>query len=100
MTDENELETTEVYEQPEKKKDYGSFMAIYDHEGSKRYYEVVTSLRDQFAMAALTGILVNPNTRCPEHIKNHFAYYSEAAYQYADEMLLARKTPVKSGDKE
>lgn len=44
------------------------------------------SLRDYFAAAALTGLLSNK-----EGYDRSYAFASEEAYQYADEMLLARK---------
>lgn len=49
-------------------------------------------LRDQFAMAALQGMLA-----CPDPQTMGMGYhqeYSEAAYQYADAMLEARKDEV------
>ena len=44
------------------------------------------SLRDYFAAAALTGLLSNK-----EGYDRSYAFASEEAYQYADEMLIARK---------
>ena len=44
------------------------------------------TLRDYFAAAALTGLLSNK-----EGYDRSYAFASEEAYQYADEMLLARK---------
>jgi len=44
------------------------------------------SLRDYFAAAALTGILSNK-----EGYGRSYAFASDEAYQYADEMLTARK---------
>jgi hypothetical protein len=43
-------------------------------------------LRDYFAAAALTGILANK-----EGYDRSYIFACEEAYQYADEMLLARK---------
>ncbi len=43
-------------------------------------------LRDYFAAAALTGLLSNK-----EGYDRSYAFASEEAYQYADEMLIARK---------
>lgn len=42
--------------------------------------------RDYFAAAALTGLLSNK-----EGYDRSYAFASEEAYQYADEMLTARK---------
>ena len=51
-----------------------------------------TKLRDQLAMAALTGLLSNPNTKIPfETEKKIGQLYSEIAYVYADSMLQVRK---------
>lgn len=63
----------------------------YEHtrlmnEKDKEIEDLRIKLRDQFAMAALQGILHNPN--------DFDCYYSSAAstaYEYADEMLKARK---------
>jgi hypothetical protein len=44
-----------------------------------------TALRDQFAMAALTGLLSDPVRDADS------ADYAECAYEYADAMLEARK---------
>jgi hypothetical protein len=42
------------------------------------------SLRDQFAMAALTGLLANPDAA-------KYKDRAEVAYNYADAMMEARK---------
>jgi hypothetical protein len=48
--------------------------------------QINKTLRDQFAMAALQGILSSSNRFMPEHhVKN--------AYEYADAMLKARSKP-------
>ena len=50
------------------------------------------TLRDQFAMAALTGIIAanaNPNSFGAELSENIHA--ADQAYEYADEMLKARE---------
>ena len=44
------------------------------------------SLRDYFAAAALSGLLSNK-----EGYDRGYAFSSEEAYHYADEMLIARK---------
>lgn len=44
------------------------------------------SLRDYFAAAALSGLLSNK-----EGYDRGYAFASEEAYHYADEMLIARK---------
>lgn len=43
------------------------------------------TLRDEFAMAALTGLIANPQNM------NALKQNAEAAYRYADAMLEARK---------
>ena len=43
------------------------------------------TLRDQFAMAALTGLLSDPERDAEP------SEYAECAYEYADAMLKARK---------
>lgn len=47
-------------------------------------------LRDQFAMAALTGLLANPKL-AETALKKGPHWFDEVAYQYADGMLKARK---------
>lgn len=47
--------------------------------------EIPKTLRDEFAMAALTGLLANPSTGVAWHL------YPEWAYEIADEMLKARE---------
>lgn len=49
----------------------------------KTYVEQVT-LRDQFAMAALTGLI----SRAPDFL---FSDLSQKAYRFADDMIEARK---------
>lgn len=46
------------------------------------------TLRDQFALSALSGILSNPNT--PQNTPH---YVADDAYRLADAMLLRRKQP-------
>jgi hypothetical protein len=56
---------------------------------SSMTYEI-TTLRDQFAMAALTGLLANPALE--PTIKKHGAkWFDENAYAFADAMMEARK---------
>jgi hypothetical protein len=50
-----------------------------------------TTLRDQFAMAALTGLLSNPKL-ADTALKKGPRWFDEVAYQYADGMLNARET--------
>lgn len=45
-----------------------------------------STLRDQFAMAALVGLL-----SCPDTTLGARASYAEASYAYADAMLKARE---------
>jgi hypothetical protein len=55
-------------------------------------YEIAT-LRDQFAMAALTGLLANPKLQ-PEIVKNNGAYggwIEGSAWSWADAMMGKRK---------
>jgi hypothetical protein len=47
-------------------------------------------LRDQFAMAALTGLLSNPKL-ADTALKKGPRWFDEVAYQYADGMLNARE---------
>lgn len=51
--------------------------------------ETMPTLRDQFAMAALTGIFANPSYT--DFVEMDCLIDSEVAYQYADAMLEARK---------
>jgi diacylglycerol kinase family enzyme len=51
------------------------------------------SLRDQFAMAALTGIITRCATYFDENGFNQFAIWS---YEIADAMLAARNEPTKN----
>jgi len=51
------------------------------------------SLRDQFAMAALTGIITRSATYFDENGFNQFAVWS---YEIADAMLAARDEPTKN----
>ena len=44
----------------------------------------IATLRDQFAMAALTGLLANPDAA-------KYKDRAEVAYNYADAMMEARK---------
>ena len=55
---------------------------------AREYAEILLTLtlRDRFAMAALTGMLSNPNTR-----KIVRPELFETAYEFADAMLEARK---------
>lgn len=48
-----------------------------------------TTLRDQFAMAALTGMLANSNTK--GDISGLQAHLPDMAYGFADAMLAARE---------
>lgn len=48
-------------------------------------HEHPKTIRDEFAMAALTGLLANPST------DETWQQYSEWAYEIADEMLKARE---------
>jgi len=48
------------------------------------------SLRDQFAMAALTGLLSNPKLT-DTALKKGPRWFDEVAYQYADGMLKERE---------
>ena len=51
----------------------------------------ITQLRDQFAMAALTGLLAVPDTNVGSvEVYKNMARVSKFAYQYADAMLKAR----------
>lgn len=52
-------------------------------------------LRDQFAMAALTGIAIR---HTPDDLGTWLDKFSEICYEIADAMMEARK-PVPSGDK-
>jgi len=47
-------------------------------------------LRDQFAMAALTGLLANPKL-AETALKKGPRWFDEVAYQYADGMLKVRE---------
>jgi hypothetical protein len=47
-------------------------------------------LRDQFAMAALTGLLSNPKL-ADTALKKGPRWFDEVAYQYADGMLKERE---------
>jgi hypothetical protein len=44
------------------------------------------SLRDQFACAALTGVLAHPDS-----ISQSFDLFAKHAYQYADAMMTQRE---------
>ena len=48
------------------------------------------TLRDQFAMAALTGLLSNPKL-AETAMKKGPRWFDEVAYQYADGMLKERE---------
>lgn len=48
--------------------------------------ERLPTLRDQFAMAALMGILA-----CPENVVVTYEEYATSAYRQADAMLKARE---------
>ena len=56
---------------------------------SSMTYEIAT-LRDQFAMAALTGLLANPKLT-PTILKHGASWFDENAWAYADAMMEARK---------
>lgn len=53
------------------------------------------TLRDQFAMAALTGMTANPSTRAyMERVsieQTDAEMFADYAYEYADAMLAARE---------
>lgn len=49
------------------------------------YLVPVVSLRDQFAMAALTGLCAN------NHVQSNVKAYAEISYDLADAMMEARK---------
>ena len=53
--------------------------------------EPVATLRDQFAMAALTGLLANPKL-AETALKKGPRWFDEVAYQYADGMLKERES--------
>lgn len=105
MTEQDFIPGADIYLNPERQRE------------AKEKEELV-KLRDQFAMAALTGLLahsggdsVNPNTSNPffsykeptaeraaqikvqniEHNKNTAKYYADRSYQLADAMMEARK---------
>jgi len=48
------------------------------------------TLRDQFAMAALTGLLANPKL-APTILQKGASWFDKNAYEYADAMMEARK---------
>jgi len=48
-----------------------------------------TTLRDEFAMAALTGLLANPKL-APAILREGPAWFDENAFAYADAMMAAR----------
>jgi hypothetical protein len=50
----------------------------------------IATLRDQFAMAALTGLLANPKL-AETALKKGPRWFDEVAYQYADGMLKERE---------
>jgi hypothetical protein len=52
-------------------------------------YEIAT-MRDQFAMAALTGLLANPKL-APTVLQKGASWFDKNAYEYADAMMEARK---------
>lgn len=52
----------------------------------RRIVEQTKTLRDEFAMAALAGML---NSKALAHLRH--AEQAKTAYQYADAMLAARK---------
>lgn len=58
---------------------------VWEHEKRLDQQDVIT-LRDQLAMAALTGLI---QSNKPEY--NTFEYACRNAYFYADEMLKARE---------
>lgn len=51
------------------------------------------TLRDEFAKAALTGMMADPSLTLPEHVKGAVAadaYWAMRAYALSDAMLAAR----------
>jgi hypothetical protein len=65
----------------------------YRPEHTKRYYEPTKTLRDEFAMAALTGLLGSHDyMRIPESQLNR-ERVCENVYEWADHMLRARVRP-------
>jgi hypothetical protein len=70
-----------------KHKDGGPAFPGFDHiDQNGRPNPPGMSLRDYFAAAALSGLLSNK-----EGYDRGYAFASEEAYHYADEMLIARK---------
>lgn len=59
-----------------------------------------TDLRDQFAMAALTGLLSDPNVTPGEEedFDDFVKGTSEACYVFADAMLTARQASIRGGE--
>lgn len=60
------------------------FIEPYEDDNIKAYHSGMT-MRDEFAKAALQGLLACPQS---DGFKNEFAVW---AYEYADEMMKARK---------
>lgn len=79
--------------------DTGRDELIAHREESSRFYAAQPpespTLRDQFAMAALTGLLSDPETQKETEGDDPFAHFSNAAYEYAHAMMRARSEGVK-----
>jgi hypothetical protein len=61
--------------------------AAMANEGREKLEAEKERLRDQFAMAALTGILAAD----PERYRDPQGYWAKEAYAFADEMLKTRE---------
>ena len=65
---------------------------------------MVIALRDQFAMAALTGMLASPYASSRQGVlmhkglgsRNSQDFFSSAAYTLSDAMMEARKAEIKT----
>jgi hypothetical protein len=68
--------------------DTAHLSSLPSEEDIKRAGEIL--LRDQFAMAALTGLLSNPKL-ADTALKKGPRWFDEIAYQYADGMLKERE---------
>jgi hypothetical protein len=62
-----------------------------DHVAESLRVPLNGNLRDQFATAALTGMLAKDSDRGVFTDPNDRAQWAEVAYEYAAAMLLARK---------